>query len=263
MDRRFCFLIGFAFLFELSLVKVDWLQAAAGWVTPHISASAMPVVVSVLGAVVMPHNLFLHSEIIQSRQWNLENEEIIARQLKYEFWDTLMSMGIGWAINSAMIILAAATFYQANIHVETMGQAQELLHPLLGEVASFVFALALLFAGFSSTTTAGIASGSIFAGWYRESYNIKDLHSYIGVILTYLCAVIIIFMVSDPFAGLIVSQILLSIQLPITIFAQIYLTSSPAVMGKYANVWKTKATLLVIGSVVALLNIKLLIDFFF
>lgn len=70
----------------------------------------MPVIMSVLGAVVMPHNLFLHSEIIQSRKWNLKEEAVIQRQLKFEFKDTLFSMIIGWAINSAMILMAAATF---------------------------------------------------------------------------------------------------------------------------------------------------------
>ena len=72
----------------------------------------MPVIMSVLGAVVMPHNLFLHSEVIQSRQWNLEEEEeeVIQKQLKYEFKDTLFSMIIGWAINSAMILMARRLF---------------------------------------------------------------------------------------------------------------------------------------------------------
>ena len=72
----------------------------------------MLIIMSVLGAVVMPHNLFLHSEVIQSREWNLEDESVIKKQLKYEFYDTLLSMVIGWAINSAMIILAAATFFK-------------------------------------------------------------------------------------------------------------------------------------------------------
>ena len=82
-----------------------------GWVTPSIPIGSIPIIMSVLGAVVMPHNLYLHSEIIQSRQWNLENEEVIKHQLKYEFIDTLFSMIIGWAINSAMILVAAATFF--------------------------------------------------------------------------------------------------------------------------------------------------------
>ena len=71
---------------------------------PAFPKGAMLVIMSVLGAVVMPHNLYLHSEVIQSRQWNLQDESVIQQQLKYEFGDTLISMIIGWAINSAMIV---------------------------------------------------------------------------------------------------------------------------------------------------------------
>ena len=256
----FVSLIGFSFLLELSLANIDWLQATRGWVTPDIPPGAMPIVMSVLGAVVMPHNLFLHSEIIQSRQWNLEDEAMIQKQLKYEFFDTLFSMLLGWAINSAMILVAAATFYQAGLHVDTLEQAEQMLRPLLGNTASVIFALALLFAGFSSTSTAGMAAGSIFAGIFREPYNIKDVHTRWGVALTYFFAVLVIYFISDPFIGLVYSQIILSIQLPITIFLQIYLTSSHRVMGKYANKLRLKVILAVIGIIVSLLNIGLLID---
>lgn len=256
----FVSLIGFSFLLELYMTNIDWLQAAKGWVTPDIPAGALPIVMSVLGAVVMPHNLFLHSEVIQSRQWNLEDDALIQRQLKYEFFDTLFSMLIGWAINSAMILVAAATFFQVGIHVETLEQAEAMLRPLLGGTASAIFALALLFSGFSSSSTAGMAGGSIFAGMFREPYNIKDVHTRWGVAITYLIAVLIIYFISDPFAGLVISQIVLSVQLPITIFLQIYLTSSPNVMGKYANKLRLKIILLIIGFLVSLLNILLLID---
>ena len=104
----FVSLIGFAFVFELWLTRTDWGSAAVGWIVPAIPGGSLPVVMSVLGAVVMPHNLFLHSEIIQSRQWQLAGEEVIASRLKFEFLDTLFSMGVGWAINSAMILVAAA-----------------------------------------------------------------------------------------------------------------------------------------------------------
>ena len=106
----FVSLIGLSFLAELALVKVDWGASLQSWVTPAFPSGSLLVIASVLGAVVMPHNLFLHSEVIQSRQWNLENETVIARQLRFEFLDTLFSMGIGWAINSAMIIIAAVVF---------------------------------------------------------------------------------------------------------------------------------------------------------
>ena len=101
----FVSIIGLSFLYELALVDVDWGQAVVGWVKPTFPENSMLIIMSVLGAVVMPHNLFLHSEVIQSREWNLEDESVIKKQLKYEFYDTLLSMVIGWAINSAMIIL--------------------------------------------------------------------------------------------------------------------------------------------------------------
>ena len=86
----------------------------------------------------MPHNLFLHSEVIQSRQWNLQDDKIIKKQLKYEFFDTLFSMLVGFLINSAMILLAAATFFRQGLAVDALEQAQSLLSPMLGPSAGLV-----------------------------------------------------------------------------------------------------------------------------
>ena len=256
----FVSLIGLSFVYELTLAPVDWGLAAAGWVTPSLPPGSIAVVMSVLGAVVMPHNLFLHSEIIQSRQWNLEDEKVIQRQLKYEFADTLLSMVIGWAINSAMIIMAAAVFYKAGSAVSELGQAQAMLAPLLGSAAGVVFALALLFSGLASSVTSGMAGGSIFAGIYGEPLNLKDNHSRLGVFISMLTALLIIFFVSDAFRGLIISQMLLSVQLPFTIGLQVYLTSSKKVMGRYANGPWTLTVLAAVGLAVAYLNIKLLLS---
>ncbi len=258
----FVSVIGLSFLYELSLVNIDWNSAIIGWVKPSFPKGSMIVIMSVLGAVVMPHNLFLHSEIIQSRQWNREEEKVIKRQLNYEFFDTLISMLIGWAINSAMILLAAATFFKTSTPVSELQQAKQLLAPLLGNHAAIVFAIALLFAGIASTITSGMAAGSIFAGMYKEPYDIKDNHSRLGVIISLFVAFGIIFLISNPFKGLIISQMILSIQLPITIFLQVYLTSSEKVMGKYKNSRLAKTTLYIIGSIVTLLNIALFISLF-
>jgi len=257
----FVSIIGLSFLYELTLVEVNWNAAMNGWVVPSIPPGSMPIIMSVLGAVVMPHNLFLHSEIIQSRQWNLENEKVIKKQLDYEFLDTLFSMGVGWAINSAIIILAAAAFYTNRVNVTELRQAETMLSPIAGNMASIIFAVALLFAGISSSVTAGMAGGSIFAGIFREPYNIKDKHSRIGLAITVIAAVLIIFLIRNPFKGLIFSQMFLSVQLPITIFLQIYLTSSEKVMGKYANSKFTLMLLLAIGCIVSVLNIMLFISF--
>jgi manganese transport protein len=173
----FVSLIGLSFLFEICSVSNNWGAAAAGWVTPAFPGGSMIVIMSVLGAVVMPHNLFLHSEIIQSRQWNLQDEKIIHQQLKYEFADTLFSMIVGWAINSAMILMAAATFFANQTVVTDLAQAEIMLKPLLGDAAGIVFAVALLFAGISSSITAGMAGGSIFAGIFALRYRGQPFQS--------------------------------------------------------------------------------------
>lgn len=256
----FVSIIGLSFIYELTLVEIEWGVAARAWVTPAFPEGSMLIIMSVLGAVVMPHNLFLHSEVIQSRQWNLQDEKIIKKQLRYEFCDTFLSMIIGWAINSAMILLAAASFFKFKTPVTELEQANSLLAPLLGSNAAVVFAVALLLAGVASTITSGMAAGSIFAGIFKEPYDIKDNHSRLGVLISLVLALAIIMVISNPFMGLIYSQMILSIQLPITIFLQVYLTSSEKVMGKYRNSTSTKWILCILGAIVTILNLMLLVS---
>jgi manganese transport protein len=256
----FVSLIGLSFIYELTMVKVPWAEALVGMVKPQIPTGSIPILMSVLGAVVMPHNLFLHSEVIQSRQWNLADPAVMKRQLDYEFLDTLFSMVIGWVINCAIIILAVATFHVSGTVVTDLPQAGALLKPLLGNLAATVFACALLFSGLASSITAGMAGASIFAGMFYETYNIKDPHSRIGLALTYGAAAIALLFISNPFQGLIWSQVLLSIQLPFTVFLLLHLTSSKKVMGQYANRTWSKAILYSIAGLITLLNVMLFAD---
>lgn len=254
----FVSVIGLSFLYELFLVDIDWPLAVRSWVMPDIPRGSMLIIMSVLGAVVMPHNLFLHSEVIQSHEYNKQDENSIRKVLKYEFYDTLFSMIVGWAINSAMILLAAATFFRTGTPVEELQQAKSLLDPLLGSHAGIIFALALLMAGVSSTITSGMAAGSIFAGIFGESYHIKDIHSRVGILISLGVALVLIFFIEDPFYGLIISQMILSIQLPFTVFLQVGLTSSKRVMGKYVNSKWSSFVLYTIAIIVSILNIMLL-----
>ena len=254
----FVSVIGLSFLYELLLVEIDWPLAARSWVVPSISQGSLLVIMSVLGAVVMPHNLFLHSEVVQSREYNKQDDASIRKLLKYEFYDTLYSMGVGWAINSPMILLAAATFFAHGVEVEELQQAKSLLEPLLGNQAALVFALALLMAGISSTVTSGMAAGSIFAGMFGESYHVKDIHSRVGILLSLGVALVVILFIDNPFQGLILSQMVLSIQLPFTIFLQVWLTSSRRVMGSYVNSRWSTWVLYTMAVVVSVLNLALL-----
>jgi manganese transport protein len=256
----FVSLIGMAFIFEIWLADVAWSQTLIGWVTPTFPVGAMTVIMGVLGAVVMPHNIFLHSEVIQSRQWNAQGDNMIKKQLKYEFLDTLTGMGAGWAINSAMIIMAAAVFYKNGIVVNELPQVTMTLEPIFGKASAVVFALGLLFAGLSSSVTAAMAGGSVFAGIFIEPFDINDPHSRIGLSITLLGALTAIMLLSDPFKGILWSQVALSLQLPLTIIPLILLTSSKKVMGEYANKPYGAIVLWIVGLIVIGLNIALLVD---
>jgi len=256
----FVSLIGLAFMFEIWLADVSWTQTLAGWVTPAFPVGAMPVIMGVLGAVVMPHNIFLHSEVIQSRQWNAQGDDVIRKQLKYEFLDTLTGMGAGWAINSAMIIMAAAVFFKNGVVVTELPQVTLTLEPIFGKLSATVFALGLLFAGLSSSVTAAMAGGSVFAGIFIEPFDINDPHSRVGLTITLVGALAVIMLLSNPFQGILWSQIVLSLQLPLTIIPLILLTSSKKVMGTYANRRFGATILWIVGLIVIFLNLALLKD---
>ena len=256
----FVSIIGLSFLYELSLVRIDWPAALHSWVVPSFPSGSTLIVTSVLGAVVMPHNLFLHSEVIQSRQWQLQDKSLIEKQLRYEWMDTVFSMTIGWAINSAMIIVAAYTFFTARTEVVELSQASVLLEPILGKGAALVFAFALLCAGIASSITAGVAGGSIFAGLFGEPYDIKDKHSRLGVNLVLGLSLAVILLIEDTLQGLVLSQVVLSLQLPFTIYLLVRLTSSREVMGVHVNPPGTRWLLIFFGAIITALNLYLLFD---
>ncbi len=260
-----CFvgIIGAAFLIELGLVPVDWAAARQGWVVPVIPEGAMPVIMSVLGAVIMPHNLFLHSEVVQSQQFHLSGPVTIEKKLKTEYVDTIFSMIVGWAINSAIIFIAAIAFYDNGITVTDLSQAGTLLTPILGPLSAEIFGVALLFAGIAASLTSAMAGGCIFAGMLGEPYDSASRHTQLGTLLTMIPAFLIIFFISSPFEGLVWSQAFLSVQLPFTVFTQLYLTSSKRIMGKYVNRRYTKTMLWGIGILVTFFNLLLLRDMFF
>ncbi len=258
----FVSLIGVAFMAEIFLVPVDWAAARSGWVTPILPAGAMTVVMSVLGSVIMPHNLFLHSEVIQSQQFHLSGPVTIEKKLRTEYIDTIFSMGVGWAINSAIIFIAATAFFSSGIIVDDLAQAGNLLAPILGPLSADIFGVALLFAGIAASLTSSMAGGCIFAGMVGEPYDSADRHTKIGSLLTMIPAFLLILFIESPFEGLIWSQTFLSIQLPFTIFTQLYLTSSKRVMGRYANRPMTKVILWGIGLLVTFFNLLLLQDLF-
>ncbi len=127
----FLAVIAACYVVELFIVKPDWAAAAPDWVIPNVNSASILIALGMLGAIVMPHNIYLHSNVILSRDWDVAPERR-ARLMHFELADTTLAMGMGWLVNSAMIIVAAAVFFTAGIEVTSIEQASQTLEPLVG-----------------------------------------------------------------------------------------------------------------------------------
>ena len=246
--------VGLCYLVELLLVKPDWGQAGVHLVVPKLNSQSIVTAMAVLGAVVMPHNIYLHSEVIQSRQWKAASEAETRRLLRFEFADTLVAMLAGLVINAAMVVVAAAVFHPQGLHVSQLPQAAETLRPLAGPIATVLFGVGLLFAGTASSVTAGIAGGTTLSGYLGRSTDLRSTPFRIGVLLTLVPACVVVMLIRDPLRALIASQVCLSVQLPFTMLPLFLLTASKRVMGKYANGWLENLGLALTGLLTLFLN---------
>ena len=164
----FLAVIAACYVAELFMVHPDWTQAARAAVVPQISGESILVAMGVLGAVVMPHNIYLHSNVILSRDWE-GDEETRKRLMTYEYGDTALAMGLGWMVNCAMIVVAAAVFYRNGVIVDSIEQASATLEPLAGSLARLLFGIALLLAGLGSSITSSMAEANVLTGYLGRS----------------------------------------------------------------------------------------------
>ncbi|HEY3316280.1 MAG TPA: Nramp family divalent metal transporter [Bacillota bacterium] len=245
-------LIGLAYLAELFMAKPAWGQVAEALVVPHLSHANAYMAISVLGAIVMPSNLYLHSAIAQTRDWSGE-------RIRHEFFDTTVSMIVGGVINAAIIVVAAAVFYTRGIQVSGLEQAAATLEPIAGSMARVVFAVALVLAGLASAITGSMAGsyavGGFFrlwrrnGGWHHEKWPFR-----LGFLAVLVVAVAALFFVSNPLTAMVFSQAILGVLLPFTIIPLLILTGRKTVMGEWANPPVVQALGWVIAGVVIALN---------
>lgn len=247
--------IGGAYIFEVYLARPDWSQIVYHTFTPQLSPDALLVAVGMLGATVMPHNLFLHSQVIMTR---LGTGEPRRRILRFSFIDTALALNSAFFINAAMVVMAAAVFYQAGIAVESIEQAHQTLTPLLGSASSFVFAVALLAAGLSSAVTGTQAGQAVMEGFVRIR-----MSAFARRAITLVPALVVIALGVDSLKALIVSQVILSLQLPFTILPLIWLTRRREVMGEFVNRRLTNWLAFGVAAIIITLNGVLLYQVFF
>lgn len=250
-------IIGLCYLIELIIVKPDWTAAVPSIVIPRVDRTSIYIAMAILGAVVMPHNIFLHSNVIHSRKWGISESEKMAL-LRYEKTDTLFAMLMGWVINSAMIIVAAAVFSHNQIVVTSIEQASETLKPLAGPLAGLLFAIALVFAGVGSSVTSSMAEANVITGFLGKPEDPRTLLYRVSVFVTAIPSFLIIILSMDTFRILIFSQVVLSIQLPFTLVPLLILCRKQKVMGIFKSSRLEFSLAAVIAAIVIVLNLYLL-----
>ncbi|MEW6509756.1 MAG: Nramp family divalent metal transporter [Bacteroidota bacterium] len=227
--------IGVCFSIEIFLSEPSWPDIARGFV-PHLTPASLYVAVGILGATVMPHNLYLHSALVQTRAVDPtdEGKRIACR---YNLIDTGIALNAAFFVNSAILVVAASVFFRNGIVVTEIQQAHELLTPLLGTtMASTLFAVALISAGQSSTLTGTLAGQIVMEGFLQ--FKIRPvLRRLITRLIAIIPAVIVIGVKGEggTYDLLILSQVILSLQLPFAVVPLIKFTSDRSIMGKFVN----------------------------
>ena len=250
-------IIACCYLIELVIVKPDWAVVAPSLVLPRVNRSSIYIAMAILGAVVMPHNIFLHSNVIHSRKWGI-SEEDKQKLLQYEKFDTLTAMVLGWVVNSAMIIVAAAVFSKNNMVITSIEQASATLKPLAGPLAGLLFAIALVFAGVGSSITSSMAEANVITGFLGKPEDPRTLLYRLSVFITAIPSFVIILLGMDTFKILIFSQVVLSIQLPFTLLPLLILCRSRKVMGGFRSGTGEFIAAVIISAIVIALNLYLL-----
>ena len=252
-------IIGVSFLVEILLAKPDLGEVVTGFVPSIPNEQALYIAIGIIGATVMPHNLYLHSALVQTRKIK-RTESGIRRALKFNFIDSAVALNLAFFVNAAILVLAATVFYKTGrTDVAEIKQAHELLAPMLGSgLAPILFAVALIASGQSSTITGTLAGQIVMEGYLRLRIN-----PWIRRLLTRLIAIIpaalVILINGERNVDdlLVFSQVILSLQLGFAIIPLIHFVSDKKKMGVYVIGWKTQVAAWLITTVLVYLNIRM------
>jgi len=251
----FVAVIGIAYAFEMFLTKPAWQPIIRHVFVPEIHSSSIYIAVSMLGATVMPHVIYLHSALVLPRR--KEEDRLEHHHRKMELIDVLVAMNGAWLINSAMVVMAAAIFFGSGAQVYSIEAAHHTLTPLLGKFASVAFAVALLASGLSSSTVGTMAGQVILQGFLNFRISI-----FLRRIITMIPAIAVIAVGLDPLKTLVLSQAVLSFCLPFAMIPLLMLTRRKSLMGTHANRPVTNFLAITATAVILAMNVWLLIAIF-
>lgn len=254
--------IGLSFLIEIILAKPDMGEVAKGFIPSIPNNAALYIAIGIIGATVMPHNLYLHSALVQTRKIKRDDAGI-KKALKLNFIDSAIALNLAFFVNAAILVLAAAVFFNTGrTDVAEIKQAHELLAPMLGtKIAPILFAVALIAAGQSSTIT-GTLAGQIVMEGYLNLRIAPWLRRLMTRLIAIIPAVIVILIKGEKDIDdlLVFSQVILSLQLGFAIIPLIHFTSDKKTMGKFVIKPFVIFLACLITAILVYLNMKLVID---
>src|SRR6478609_312795 len=255
-------IIGGSFLVEILLAKPDMGEVVKGFVPTALNHEALYIAVGIIGATVMPHNLYLHSALVQTRKISNDNKGI-RRALKYNLIDSTIALNAAFFVNAAILVLAASVFFSSgNTDVAQIQDAHKLLQPLLGsKMAPILFAVALIAAGQSSTLTGTLAGQIVMEGYLQLRIN-PWLRRLLTRLIAIVPAVLVILIYGEEKvdALLIFSQVILSLQLGFAVIPLIHFVSDKSTMGEYAIKNYTKVGAWLVAIILVSLNVKLVAE---
>lgn len=254
--------IGLCFFLELFFAKPDIAEMATGFIPEIRNNRALYIAIGIIGATVMPHNLYLHSSLVQTRKI-IPTKAGIKQALKYNFADSAIALNFAFFVNAAILILAATVFYKNGIYeVAEIKDAHALLEPLLGSsLAPILFALALIAAGQSSTLTGTLAGQIVMEGYLNLRIQ-PWVRRLITRLLAIIPALLTIYFFGESSTGelLVLSQVVLSLQLGFAVIPLIHFVSDKKLMKGYQIKWPLALASWLITAIIVALNVKLVKD---
>ena len=246
--------VAVCYLLEIFLVKPDWQEVARSLIIPRFAGQeSILLAAGILGATVMPHVIFLHSALTQGRIV-VRDPSRLRRIFHFEVVDVVIAMSIAGAVNAAMLIMAASTFYAEGLHsVGTIEEAYRTLTPLLGSASSSIFGISLLASGLSSSTVGTMSGQIIMQGFLRTHIPV-----WIRRVVTMLPSLVVIGLGLDPTRTLVVSQVILSFGLPFAVLPLVYFTNDRRIMTVLVNRRITTVVASILAAAIVLLNLYLL-----
>jgi manganese transport protein len=251
--------IGTSFLVEVFLAKPNMHEVVLGFIPEIKNKTALYLAIGIIGATVMPHNLYLHSALVQTRKINRDDKSI-KKALRFNRLDSTIALNIAFFVNAAILILAGAVFFHSGHQgVATLQDAHKLLAPLLGsKLAPMLFAIALIAAGQSSTITGTLAGQIVMEGYLRLRIN-PAVRRLITRLLAIIPTLIVLLVAGEKAIGnlLILSQVLLSMQLAFAVIPLIHFVSDRKKMGAYVIGIRTKIAAWIVAALIVVLNMNL------